>query len=131
MPRGTGKRLSANDVAVVLRLARESFRKKGFVNGSPAHTSQDFWNLELISHEDQLGAIGQVLMEISEANYRGPHPPNHQSGEPKCKKERMVQFRWTSEFFEGEEMYFKFCMVDGRLVVLRLHADCDPNRFEG
>jgi hypothetical protein len=126
-----GEKLSADKVESFLRRARNSFEKWGFVAGSPKNTVADFWNLELISHDDQLNAIGSILREIEEGNYSGPHPPDHKSREPKCKGAQMLQFVWHSKCFGGKEMCFKFCMVDERLAVLRIHEAYNPNLFEG
>jgi hypothetical protein len=126
-----GEELSAEQVESFLRRAWSSFEKSGFIAGSPKNTVADFYNLELISHDDQLTAIGCILSEIEKGNYRGPHPPNQKSKEPKCKEAKMLQFVWHSTCFKGKEMYFKFCMVDERLAVLRIHEAYNPNRFKG
>ncbi len=98
--------------------------------GSPQNTASDFYNLTLISHDEQLSAIESVLGEISAVNYRGPYPPNNKSREQKCKGAVMLQFVWHSDCFGGKEMCFKFCVVDQRLVVLRIHPAYNPNQFE-
>jgi hypothetical protein len=100
------------------------------MHGSPMHTSKDLWALELVAHEDQLLALKTVLEEISCEYYRGPDPPNHLSGEPKCKGSRMLQFAWRSKCFGDKQMYVKFCVGD-RFVLLRIHEDYNPNRYEG
>ena len=123
MAKDSGRRLSHAEVEVVLRRARTDFDAYGFVVGSPLHTSQDFQELGLFSHEEQLDAIGSVLDEVSACDYRGPHPPDHLSKEPKCKGARMIQFAWNSACFEGRRMYVKFCLKDGRFVLLRIHPD--------
>lgn len=123
MARDSGRKLSHEEVEVVLRRARADFNAYGFVVGSPWHTSQDFQELGLFSHEEQLDALGSVLDEIAANHYCGPHPPDHLSGEPKCRGARMVQFAWNSECFEGKWMYVKFCLKDSRFVLLRIHPD--------
>jgi hypothetical protein len=124
--------LSPAQVEAFLRRARQAFKSRDFINGSAKNTSSDFWALELISHEDQCAAIGKVLDEIQSSDYRGPHPPNQESKEPKVKGATMLQFVWTSACFKGTEMYFKFCMADReRLAVLRIHEAHNPNEYEG
>ena len=131
MAGGPGEELSAEQIESFLRRARLSFAKWDFVVGSLKHTIADFRELELISHDEQCIALGRILSEIDQGSYRGPHPPNHKSREPKCKGGRMMQFVWNSDCFGGREMYVKFCMVDERLVVLRIHVAHNPNKFEG
>jgi len=121
--RDSGRRLSSAEVESILRRARADFDALGFVVGSPLHTSQDFQELGLFSHEEQLDAIGSALHEISVGDYNGPHPPNHLSREPKCDGARMIQFVWSSACFEGRRMYLKFCLKDSRFVLLRIHPD--------
>lgn len=116
-------RLTREDVQKQLRRARECFTRTQFIVGSPLHTSSDFQELGLVSHDDQLDAIKTILSEISENVYNGPHPPNHKSGELKCKGATMLQFAWDSKCFDGSRMYFKFCINQDRLVVLRIHLD--------
>lgn len=126
-----GERLSREEVERLLRRAREAYIRRGFMVGSPKHTIQDFGELKLISHEDQLNAIDTALKEISADDYKGPHPPRHKSKEPKCKGARMLQFAWNSKCFEGvERMYVKFCLADDRFVLLRIHEDWRPNEYE-
>lgn len=123
MPNDRGRRLSAEEVERLLRRARTDFKASGFLVGSPLHTSQDFQDLGLVAHDDQLEAIGRVLDEISSDHYCGPHPPQHLSSEPKCKGKRMIQFSWTSACFGNASMYVKFCLKDDRFVLLRIHRD--------
>jgi hypothetical protein len=54
-------RLSSEEVEKFLRLAKNSFHASGYVVGSPQHTAQDFWELGLISSEDQTNAINKVF----------------------------------------------------------------------
>jgi hypothetical protein len=126
-----GEKLSTEKVESFLRRARHAFSTSDFIAGSAKHTSSDFSELELIGHEDQLNAISRVLNELSVEHYCGPEPPNHKSGEPKCKGARMMQFVWKSTCFSGKEMCVKFCMVGERLAVLRIHAAYNPNRYGG
>lgn len=123
MSKPSGSRLSAEEVEKVLRRARQYFSTSDFLVGSPYHTSADFEALLLISHEEQKDALRKVLEEISPECYNGPHPPDHISGEPKCKGERMHQFWWTSACFEQKRMYVKFCLKGNRFVLLRIHLD--------
>ena len=123
MAKDSGRKLSCEEVDKLLRRARADFDAFGFVVGSPWHTSQDFQELGLFSHEEQLDAVGSVLDEVSADCYCGPHPPNHLSGEPKCGGARMIQFAWNSACFSGNRMYVKFCLKDSRFVLLRIHAD--------
>jgi len=121
--RDSGRKLSLEEVEVVLRRARADFNAYGFVVGSPLHTSQDFQELGLFSHEEQLDTIGSVLDEIAACDYCGPHPPDHLSKEPKCRGARMIQFAWNSECFDRRRMYLKFCLKDNRFALLRIHQD--------
>lgn len=123
MARDSGGKLSREEVEVVLRRARADFNAYGFVVGSPLHTFQDFQELGLFSHEEQLDTIGSVLDEIAACAYCGPHPPDHVSKEPKCRGARMIQFAWNSECFDRRRMYLKFCLKDSRFVLLRIHQD--------
>lgn len=123
-------RLSVEQIESFLRRARLALAKSDFITGSAKNTSSDFQTLELASHEDQVTAIRDVLNEISSDHYRGPDPPKHKSREPKCKGATMMQFVWNSACF-GKQMCVKFCMVDERLAVLRIHEAYNPNQFEG
>lgn len=131
MPKTPAKRLSAEQVERALHGARDAFRRSDFIAGSPTHASGDFEALGLISHEEQSAAIGRALDEISQADYKGPHPPNHISGEPKCKGDRMLQFVWQSACFAGKRMYLKFCIKYDRFILLRIHEAWNPNDYEG
>jgi hypothetical protein len=123
LPKGPGKRLSPEEVAAILRRARQYFDASDFIVGSPLHTSADFQELSLFSHEEQKDALQEVLREVSPEFYCGPHPPDHLAGEPKCKGERLIQFSWQSECFNGKQMYVKFCLKHNRLILLRIHVD--------
>ena len=122
-------RLSTEQVITQLRLAREYFVQSGFVTGSPHHTSSDLHALDLISADEQLAGIEGALDEIVTLDYRGPHPPNHESKEPKCKSLRMLQFSWRSARFNNRRMFIKFCLHDRRFLLLRLHEEFNPNKF--
>ena len=123
-------RLTDEDVAKFLSQAREAFMRSGFIVGSLKHTIPDFQILNLVTSEDHQETIHAVLNELEVTQYNGPHPPDHISGEPKCKGARMLQFVWNSACFENKLMYIKLCMVNGRLAVLRIHEDCNPNKFK-
>jgi hypothetical protein len=123
LSKNSDERLSPDEVGKMLRRARQYFAASGFIAGSPTHAFEDFQELKLISHEEQENVLGRVLEEISPADYRGPHPPDHISGEPKCKGARMVQFSWNSVCFRKKAMYVKFCLKNDRFVLLRIHAD--------
>jgi hypothetical protein len=85
--------------------------------------------LELVDYEEQVRVLTEVLAEIGADNYNGPHPPKQLSDEPRCKGAKMMQFNWTSTCFDGRKMYVKLCIVDERLVLLRIHPDYEPNKF--
>ena len=132
MSKNSGEALSPKQVEAFLRRAKQAFERQDFINASPKHTSADFWNLELITHEDQVKAIGQALDEIRPEHYCGPNPPNHKSKEPKVKGATMLQFVWKSARFNGKEMCLKVCMADReRLAVLRIHEAYNPNQYDG
>ena len=124
-----GEVLSLEKVESFLRHARQIFPSRDFVVGSTTHTISDLHELELVEWEEQVAVLTKVLAEICAENYIGPHPPRHLSDEPRCKGARMLQFKWTSACFDGNRMYVKFCIVDERLVLLRIHPDYEPNRF--
>ena len=125
MAKTPGRRLSPDEVEKSLRLAREAFERSGFVVGSPNNTSQDFQQLGLYGHEEQMDAIRMALAEVSAGDYCGPDPPNHLSKEPKCAGERMIQFSWKSTCFGNKRavMYLKYCLMDNRFCLLRIHPD--------
>jgi hypothetical protein len=118
-------RLSPSEVEKSLRLAKLAFARSGFVAGSPSNISQDFQELGLYGHQEQMDAIRKALGEVSERDYNGPHPPHHVSGEPKCQGLRMIQFAWSSTSFgeKSRRMYLKYCIKDNRFILLRIHPD--------
>lgn len=124
-----GEILSSEKVDSFLRRARQIFPKRDFIIGSLKHTISDLRALELVDYEEQKLALVAILGEISADCYHGPHPPSHVSDEPKCKGARMMQFHWNSACFGGRRMYVKFCIVDERLVLLRIHEEYAPNKF--
>jgi hypothetical protein len=137
VPKEHGKRLSSaqvlssEQVEKLLRRARAAISQKKLAVGSPTHTVPDLWALELVTEEDQLEAMAESLGEITHQDYSGPDPPNHLSGEPRCKGERMLQFVWKSTYFKGRRMCIKFCLQDDYFVLIRIHIPYDPNKFKG
>lgn len=125
MAKTSGGRLSPAEVEKSLRLAKDAFARSGFVAGSPSNTSQDFQELGLYGHEEQMDVIRKALTEVSVGDYCGPHPPHHVSREPKCTGARMIQFSWTSTCFGDKraKMYLKYCLKDNRFYLLRIHPD--------
>ena len=131
----TPAKLTQAQVSTQLRLAAEAFDRSNFVSGG-LKLIEDFQKLDLVMFEEQTECIANVLREIkaehrtSPGCYRGPHPPTHISGEPRCAGERMLQFVWDSAHLNNRRMYVKFCLSSGRLVLLRIHEDYAPGSFK-
>lgn len=88
---------------------------------------RDFPRLETTSKEDQAEILSKALGEIKPENYRGQYPPEP-AREPAVRNQDMWEFRWNSPFFQGREMYVKFCFSRGdensrRLFMLSLHRN--------
>ena len=130
-PERTAAHLSREQVVTQLRMAKEAIKRSGFIVGSPKWTSSDFQALELFNTNEQYSALSVALDEVTPDDYNGPHPPNHLSKEPKCSGLRMLQFAWSSRRFGSRRMYLKFCLSDNRFVLIRLHSDYQPNKFDG
>jgi hypothetical protein len=127
------KVLSQEKVTAYIRRAISSFKRFHYVAAHPADLIQDFYELGLITEEDQERAIAEVLKEIRSEHYNGPHPPNHIAAEPKCRGAQMLQFTWDCIYLK-RRVCFKFAMAgsqaDERLVVIGIHSDYNPNYFE-
>ena len=91
----------------------------------------EFEALELFSYEEQCERIAKALHEISPGDYAGPDPPDHISGEPKCRGQRMFQFVWNSACCSHKQMCLKFCIVNNRFILLSFHEAYNPNTYEG
>jgi hypothetical protein len=127
--------LSQAKVEAFINRARAAFRRaphSPYLAG--CNLLEDFDKLGLYAFEDQCQAVSACLQEIKSEFYAGPEPPNHIGCEPVCRGERLLQFVWTSNYFRGKRMCFKFAIKskrqsDERLAVVRLHDTYDPNKF--
>jgi hypothetical protein len=126
--------LTPDQVSSQIRLAIKAADLGGFVSAS-YRVSTMLAELGLFLSSEQEERLKNLLQEIAlehqsnPACYNGPHPPNHLSGEPKCKDLRMLQFAWNSNCFDGRKMYIKFCLNGNRLVLISLHVDYEPGKF--
>lgn len=71
---------------------------------------EEVFGVETALREDQTNILMAALREITPEHYSGPRPPAR-SYEPAAYNKELLGFRWTSTFFHGQEMYFKFCVT--------------------
>ena len=98
--------------------------------GQPVKLKADFdelekeFDIEMALLEDQEKILLAVLNEIKPEHYAGTHPPT-KAYETTVKGRDLFAFAWKSPFFDGQEMYFKFCMngTDDRkrVFILSIH----------
>jgi len=133
--RTSGEFVSPGKVLAFIRRSISSFNRfkaNPYVAG--INLAGDFDKLELYETDEQIKTIEVCLGEITPESYNGPHPPDHLACEPVCRDARMFQFVWESRHFKGTKMCLKLAIKakrqsEERLVVIRLHAAFDPNKY--
>jgi len=128
--RSPQERPSHKELAKKIRECRRLVDSDRWLPANLAKLRADFDELEAVLglettlQEDQKRILLAAIGEITPAHYAGLRPPQR-SYEPAIRDRELLAFRWTSTFFAGHEMYFKFCLKgadkDQRAYICSVH----------
>ena len=80
--------------------------------------------LDVLADGEVWELIGELLEEISPADYAGLRPPQ-KSYERAIKEKELFAFAWDSKKL-GKRMYLKFALVNGDYYYVSLHKSKEP-----
>ena len=111
------------DLASVLERSRRLIRRgDGWEAARPIRLWKHCLELGITTEPSITIALRTAFSEIGVSD---GHIRDDESDEDLCRGQTMYEFRWQSAS-RSLLMYLKFCLFDGRLVIISFHRSIDP-----